>query len=374
MRRRPENRLGLALHIALLCHPGQGWHDDTEPPAPLVAWLAEQIEVPFPSLARYGSRGATRSNHRRLAVRHLGLRAFVLAHDMRTAMDLAARAAFDTDDGRIILARLSGEIKAQRFVLPSADTLERIGLAGRARARRLSAQALNDALGDERKKALEALLEHDPGIGRSRLTWLRTPPHSTSAPSMLALLERLTFVRAIALPRHLGDNIHPARRAQFGREGAVAPVNLLSDFGKRRRIASLAAQMLELETTLTDAAIALCERLTGRLFTRSRNSQDRSWSASKTQAGRLIRLFGGAIDAMVRAREYDRDPFDVLDEEIGWGKARAGALGDQVALDLGEQREERGHDLGLDVALALDADVLLERHEGDAGFTLSKKS
>ena len=64
----------------------------------------------------------------------------------------------------------------------------------------------------------------------------------------------------------------------------------------------------------------------------------------------------------------------MLDEEIGWGKARAGALGDQVALDLGEQREERGHDLGLDVALALDADVLLERHEGDAGFTLSKKS
>ena len=33
-RRRPENRLGLALHIALLRHPGQGWHDDTEPPAP----------------------------------------------------------------------------------------------------------------------------------------------------------------------------------------------------------------------------------------------------------------------------------------------------------------------------------------------------
>ena len=60
-RRRPENRLGLALHIALLRHPGQGWHDDTEPP---------------------------RSNHRRLVVRHLGLRAFVPAHDMRTAMDL----------------------------------------------------------------------------------------------------------------------------------------------------------------------------------------------------------------------------------------------------------------------------------------------
>ena len=60
-RRRPENRLGLALHIALLRHPGQGWHDDTEPPAPLVAWLVEQIEGPFPALARYGSRGGQRA-------------------------------------------------------------------------------------------------------------------------------------------------------------------------------------------------------------------------------------------------------------------------------------------------------------------------
>ena len=45
----------------------------------------------------------------------------------------------------------------------------------------------------------------------------------------------------------------------------------------------------------------------------------------------------------------------------GPGEALAGALRDQVALDLGEQREERGHDLRLDVALALDPDVLLER-------------
>ena len=30
------------------------------------------------------------------------------------------------------------------------------------------------------------------------------------------------------------------------------------------------------------------------------------------------------------------------------------------------KREEGGHDFGLDVALALDANVLLHRHEGDA--------
>ena len=34
----------------------------------------------------------------------------------------------------------------------------------------------------------------------------------------------------------------------------------------------------------------------------------------------------------------------------------------------GEQREQRGHDVGLDVMPILDADVLLQRHEGDAGL------
>ena len=236
-------------------------------------------------LIRYAARGPTRSEHRQLAIQHLGLRAFVPAEHMRAGILLAARAAFDTDDGVTILQRLTSGMRAQRLVLPSADTLERIGLAGRARARRVSAQAINDALDAERKRALTELLKHDPSIGRSRLTWLRALPHSTSAASMQGLLERLKQVRTLGLPRDLGEAIHPARLAKFAREGAVAPLSLLNDFGERRRVASLAAQMSELETTLTDATIALFERLTAQLFTRSTRTRDQSWSASKAQAG-----------------------------------------------------------------------------------------
>ena len=31
-------------------------------------------------------------------------------------------------------------------------------------------------------------------------------------------------------------------------------------------------------------------------------------------------MFGGATGAMMRVREHDRAPFDVLDEEIGWDR------------------------------------------------------
>ena len=71
------------------------------------------------------------------------------------------------------------------------------------------------------------------------------------------------------------------------------------------------------------------------------------------------------------SRETPSEPFgrpSFRPEARGLGETLAGAFGDQVPLDLGEQREERGHDLGLDVARALDADVLLERDEGDAGL------
>ena len=49
------------------------------------------------------------------------------------------------------------------------------------------------------------------------------------------------------------------------------------------------------------------------------------------------------------------------------GRDPPGALRDRLALHLGEQREEHGHDPRLDVVHALDPDVLRGHHEGDAG-------
>lgn len=318
-RRGQANRLGLAIQLALLRYPGQGWHDGACLPPALILWIGEQIGVPRPSLTDYGLRGATRTVHRSLAIHHLGLRAFARA-DFELAVIIATDAAFGTDNGATIMRTTIDGLRSARLVLPSIDTLERIGLTGRARARRISAQALNDALSDDQKTSLERLLNTDSAIGQSRLTWLRGIPHSTSAASLHALLERLDFLRQIELPARLGQDIHPVRLTKFAREGAVAPVSLLQDFGHRRRIATLSAQVAELSIVLTDTAIALFERLTGQLFTRSKRKHDQDWTASKSQIGRLIQLFGGTIDAMCHAREHGCDPFELLDEEIGWDR------------------------------------------------------
>ena len=70
----------------------------------------------------------------------------------------------------------------------------------------------------------------------------------------------------------------------------------------------------------------------------------------------------------IEARDTERSlgPPELLARRSGLGETLAGALGDQVALDFCEQREERRHDLGLNILLALNADLLLDGDEGDA--------
>ena len=58
-RRRAENLLGVAVHICLLRYPGFGWSDGIMPPAELIAWLAEQLQVDACTLDDYAFRPAS---------------------------------------------------------------------------------------------------------------------------------------------------------------------------------------------------------------------------------------------------------------------------------------------------------------------------
>jgi hypothetical protein len=89
--------------------------------------------------------------------------------DVNLALEMATQAAFSTDDGRVIMESLLQNIREARIVLPSIDTLERIGISGRARARRHAAQSLIDALSEDQKEALNALLSNNAGLGPSQL-------------------------------------------------------------------------------------------------------------------------------------------------------------------------------------------------------------
>ena len=321
-RRNPANKLGAALQLALLRHPGFGWGPDAVLAPTLVDFIAEQIHVPPGVLASYGARGQTRSAHLTALRARLGLRAFGRS-DLQTTITIAAEAARSTDKGGPIVEAVMAQLRRLGIAFPSPDTLERIGLAGRAQARRQSATDLLASLSREQLAALDQLLVNDETLGKSPLAWLRDLPEAPSALNMSALMERLDYLRAIDLPPKLADAIHERRFDQYVREGAIAPAFLLGGYSVGRRRATVAAQLLDLERRISDVAVDMFDKMVGSLFAKARRGRERQYQASQREVAQLMGLFSGVIASVERARADGRDVLDQIDADVGWWKVVA---------------------------------------------------
>lgn len=316
-RRGASNRLGAAVQLCLLRHPGFGLRAEENPPESLLAWLARQLDVPAAAWADYARRDQTRREHARASALRLGLRPFTRA-DLPFALSLAETAAWGEDRGAPIAAAIMAGLREAGIIPSSPRMIERLGLAGRARARKRAAATLIETLTAAQLERLDALLINDPQLRSSRLAWLRGIPEAVATSSLAAVLTRLDHVRATGLDPALAATIHERRFRQLVREGAVAPAYMIDRFSRLRRRATLAAQMLELQIRLTDAAVDLFDKLVGSLFAKGKRGRRRRYQASAGDVGRLMGLFGGTISALQAARERGADPFELLDETVGW--------------------------------------------------------
>ncbi|MGO9235709.1 MAG: Tn3 family transposase [Methylocella sp.] len=286
-------------------------------PSELLRYLADQLGVHASVFADYSRRPQTRTDHARELAERLGLRV-ATREDGPLMIDLAATAAWKTDQGALIVSELMEGLRSRKTILPAPQTLERAGIRGRAKARRLAADALLSPLTTEQIALIDALVVNNAELKRTPLAWLRDVPESPSAGNLTTIVDRLTHVRKLGLAPSLRGAIHESRFRQFAREGAVAPAFLLSDYSARRRRATLVAQMIEREAILSDAAIDMFDKLVGSMFTSARKRREVHYQTTTRDVGRLMRLFDQTIDALSTAREADADPFNALDERVGW--------------------------------------------------------
>ena len=333
----PANRLGLAAQIALMRHPGFGLQPEIGLPDVILQYLAAQLFVDPSSFSAYGQRAQTRTDHADLVARYLGIRPFRRG-DLALALNLAAQAAEYTDRGEPIVRALMVGLKGERFILPSGDTLERAGLAGRARARKAAAAAIVEGLSSAELTRLDELVINNPDFGMTPLAWLRNFEEAPTAANINGLLERLRYVRGIGIHPVVGGAIPEFRFAQFVREDGVAPAFLLSDYSVNRRRATLTAAVIDLEARLADAAIQMFDRLIGGMFTRARRGRERRYQDSIQSVGQLMRLFGATITALDEAVQNGGDPLELIDEAVGWhrlvaAKAQVDALADLAGED-----------------------------------------
>jgi TnpA family transposase len=146
-KRRSSNRLGFAVQLCLLRHPGQGLDFGEHPPEAMIAFVARQLRVSPSAFSEYALRDQTRREHAIELQKALGLCGFRLV-DWRACLNVGANAAWATDRGEPIVQAMLAHLRAERVLVPATAVLERIGLAARVRARKRAFQALAEGLTD----------------------------------------------------------------------------------------------------------------------------------------------------------------------------------------------------------------------------------
>ena len=185
------------------------------------------------------------------------------------------------------------------------------------RARQRVFQALAEGLTCAAHDAVEELLTFEPAVGPSRFAWLRDYAESSAPTNLLALLDRLEYVRGLGIDAARARRIHPARLARLRTEAAVMTVQHIADLEPACRTAVLVTQIADLEAQLADATLAMVEKYIGSLFSKAQNRHERRFQATKRDVAKALLLFRRTIAALKQAQQAGEDGVAVVDREVG---------------------------------------------------------
>ncbi|MDQ2810200.1 MAG: Tn3 family transposase [Chloroflexota bacterium] len=226
--------------------------------------------------------------------------------------------ALTTDNPLALLTQLVDACRAHQILLPAILTLERLAWGVRTRAARQLYQTLTAQLTATQRQRLAALLKV-PTAGRTiPLTWLRQPPGESTPAHFLQVVKRLEFIRALDLPP-LTTQIHPNRRLQLAREGARYTPQHLRQLIAPHQQAVLVAFLLHASTELTDQALAMHDRIMGKLLNRSEYKQSSEFQRNGKAINEKVRLYAQVGKAVIAVKETDKpDVFAAITSVLTW--------------------------------------------------------
>ncbi len=320
-RRGDHNRLGHALMLCYLRHPGRPLRPGERPPTVLLQFVAEQIGVLPDAMDGYLAVERNRQRHAVECQELLGLRPF----GRRAAAELLAALLPQAieDDRFASLAGVVMQTCRQRGILvPSPVGLERLCADLRHQARREVQHRLTNGLSAQQRQRLDALTQRRAETGQSWLTWLRQMPEAAKPVAMLGLIERLDHVRAIGIEPGRGHLIHQARLGQLAREAGRTSVQHVAGYERQRRHATLVATTLDVSASLTDQALDLFDRLIGAMFRKAEGRHARAFQADARAINEKVRLYARIGAALITAQADKQDAFGAITAVIPWERFR----------------------------------------------------
>jgi TnpA family transposase len=330
-RRGAQNRLGIAVQLALLRYPGRALLPSETPPAELLTFLARQLGLSASAWASYAERDETRREHLSELQVHYGLRSFSIGQYRSLSAGLMPT-ALQTNRGVVLVRAAIDELRRRSVIVPRLAVLERLCAEVILRSERQLYEILTAGLTGNQHSELDALLKPRDGAQVSLFTWLRSPPGAPTAQNILSHIGRLQHIRGLELRSDLSQLIHQNRLLQLAREGGATTAQHLARFDASRRYGTLVAVLLEASSTLTDEILDLHDRFIGSIFNKARRRRDEAFQSSGKAINEKVRLYARIGQALLAAKKDGADPFAAIERVVSWDDfARTVSEAEQLA-------------------------------------------
>ena len=320
-RRRPENKLGFALQLCALRHPGRALQPGEVIPGQVVEFIGSQIDLPVEALLPYAARRQTRQQHM-VALRSIyGYRNYAgqAAQSLNAWLDGQAERARSNED---LARQLAEECRRTLTVLPATTTIERLCADALVAADRRIEERIAGRLDAATRTALDGLLSESMANGSTRFVWLRQFEPGANSAVAGRLLDRLELLQRFDVCERIIEGVPAHRVSRLRRQGERHFADGLREAADNRRLAILAVCVVEWRARLADALVDTHDRIVGRTWRDAKKLCDAHVGDARTAVRRTLRSFAELGEALLGAREDPVSLQQAVPGKLGWDGLR----------------------------------------------------
>jgi hypothetical protein len=235
----------------------------------------------------------------------------------------AEQAHSNEDLARRFIARC----RETKIILPATSTIERLCADALVAAEGHIETRIAGRLDADMRKRLNTLLTETMPGNVSRFVWLRKFEVGHNSRAANRLLDRLEFLQGIGLSVESLAGVPTHRVARLRRQGERYFTDGVRDIGVNRRLAILAACVIEWEAAIADAVVETHDRIVGKTWREAKQVHEARIGDARTTVTDTLRAFTTLGTAMIEARN-DGVPIETaLTQSPEWAR-----LDDWVAI------------------------------------------
>ena len=316
--RRDYNKLGFAVQLCCLRHPGWTLVNTNDIPDPVLSYIAEQLKVNPKEFELYALRGNTRSEHLQELREEYGFRNYANP-DYYFLLKCLMPYALENDNILRLIKLAIEELKRQMVILPGITIIERIVNEVSQKADDAVIKLINESLSDTQKHKLDELIETPNETILTTLAYLKEDPGQSSPKAFLEVIERLEVIRKLDLNLKV-DGVHPNKVRQLSRLGSKYDSHAFRRFENNKRYAMLALYLYDLSQSLTDLAVEIHDKQINMFLSKGRKEQDEIQKNNGKSLNEKLIQFIDIGAALIKAKNEKLDPFATLENVMPWDK------------------------------------------------------